>query len=190
MTTQHLDQLVSDLETAFASPSPDGGRIATLLREYAAVHEDWREFAFFSDERYTRNLVHRTESFELLILCWGAGQVSPIHNHEAQDCWMGVLEGSIEEVRYPCPDEVQAGPPPVRGSQAFSRGEVAFIRDDIGLHVVRGAHPDQPGVSLHLYAAPYDECSCYCPETGKITRKRLTNHSVRGRLLEPNATGS
>ena len=182
-TTPALDALVTELERAFAAGSPDGAAIAGLLREYAAREEDWRLFAFFSDEGYTRNLVHRAEEFELLILCWGPGQESPIHNHEGQDCWMGVLEGQIEELRYPTPDEVGTGPPEERGRASFGQGEVAFIRDDIGLHLVRSGQTDQPGVSLHLYAAPYDECSCYCPETGKITRKRFSNHSVRGRLL-------
>ena len=63
------------------------------------------------------------------------------------------------------------------------RGQVAFIHDDIALHLVRSAKADRPAVSLHLYARPFDACNCYCPETGEVTRKELTNYSVRGELV-------
>jgi len=182
--TSPLDRLVADLDEAFASPGPGcGKRVAALLADYAAGSDDWRRYALFDDACYTRNQIAREERFELLLLCWGAGQESPIHNHEGQDCWMAVLEGRVEEVQYPTPAEVLPGPLTPRGSKVFDPSSVAYISDDIGLHLVRSADPAQAAVSLHLYAAPYDECSCYCPETGRVTRKTLSNHSVRGVLV-------
>lgn len=182
MSTVALDGLVEELAREFAGTAR-GQRVAELLGDYARNHEDWREFALFRPESYTRNLVSRDQRFELLLLCWGARQVSPIHNHEGQDCWMAVLDGEVEEVQYCTPEEVRPGPLEPRGAKALGRGQVAFIRDDIALHLVRSAHQDRPAVSLHLYATPYDECSCYCPETGTVTRQSLTNHSVRGELV-------
>ena len=40
---------------------------------------------------------------------------------------------------------------------------------------------------LALYAKPYDACNCYCPESGEITRRELTDHSVRGELVPQKA---
>ena len=182
MSAPHLDALVEALRTDFAAEARGAG-IADRLGRYAREHVDWRPWALFDEVSYTRNLVARDERFELMILCWGPGQVSPIHNHEGQDCWMAVLEGDIEEVRYPTPTQDAAGPLEPSGSQVFGRGQVAFIRDDIGLHLVRSAASDRGGVSLHLYAAPYDACNVYCPDTGRVTRRALVNHSVRGRVL-------
>lgn len=177
-TTPQLDRLVEDLERAFANGCRRD-EIATLLRRYAADHEDWRAFATHSDEHYTRNQVARNEHFELLLLCWAADQESPIHNHEGQHCWMAILEGHVEELRYCCPGEVRPGPLEPLDAATFAKGEVAFIQDEIGLHVVRSAK-GAPGVSLHLYADPYDACNVYCPETGTLTRKTLRNDTVRG----------
>ena len=56
------------------------------------------------------------------------------------------------------------------------------IVDDIALHLIRPA-AGQRGVSLHLYAAPYDHCNVYCPDTGEITRRKLSDYSHRGQLL-------
>lgn len=181
--TQELDGLVAWLREVFQDgpQAAPGKEIAARLAAYATTHEDWRAFANFSDERYTRNLVVRDTHFELLVLCWGAAQESPIHNHEGQDCWMAVLEGEIEELRYCCPEDVRPGPLEPHGARSFTAGSVAFIKDEIGLHLVRSAHAERTGVSLHLYAAPYDYCDVYCPDTGQITRKRLQNDYENGR---------
>jgi cysteine dioxygenase len=176
-----LDRLVSALEECFAG-SPKGPGAAALLAGYAAAEDDWRRLARWSETRYTRNLVAHRADFELLLLCWGPGQESPIHNHENQNCWMGVLDGEIEEVQYAFPRPEQSGPLDALRSRVCAVGQVAFIRDEIGLHLVRG-YQGQPGVSLHLYAAPYEACNVYCPQTGRVERVRLGYHSVRGELV-------
>ena len=57
-------------------------------------------------------------------------------------------------------------------------------RHEMGLHLVRPWPPGRAsGVTLHLYSLPYDDCNCYCPETGQVTRRRLGHYSVRGRIL-------
>jgi cysteine dioxygenase len=180
--TLALDALVRSLHAEFAGAAR-GARVAELLGGYARAEEDWRAFAFFSAQQYTRNLVALDARLELMLLCWGPGQASPIHNHEGQDCWMAVLDGAIEEVRYPEPDG--PGPLVAKGSATFAAGEVAFIRDEMGLHLVRPALSASSGVTLHLYSSPYAECNCYCPETGRVTRKKLGHHSVRGQVLTP-----
>ena len=108
LTNQALDSLVDALRDEFRTHAR-GARVTELLGEYARAHEDWRAFALTSSEHYTRNLVARDEHFELMILCWGPGHESPIHNHEGEDCWMAVLDGALEELRYPMPDEGSSG---------------------------------------------------------------------------------
>ncbi len=97
---------------------------------------------------------------------------------------MAVLDGDVEELRYRMP-EAGTGALDPHEAKVYGVGQVAFIHDDIGLHLVRSAQRDRPAVSLHLYAAPYDACNCYCPETGHITRTKLVNYSERGRLVAP-----
>lgn len=183
MTTPALDGLVGDLTARFRQ-GPQGGAVAEILGAYARSSKDWRGFALFAPQHYTRNLVVLNDLFELMILCWGPGQESPIHNHEGQDCWMAVLDGEMEELRYLIPSGAGPGPILAKSTHRFASGQVAFIRDEMGLHLVRPTRASAlGGVTLHLYAKPYDECNCYCPETGRVTRKKLGHHSIRGRLL-------
>jgi cysteine dioxygenase len=182
LSTPALDALVQQLEDEFRGRAR-GARVAELLGAYARAHRDWKSFALSSEEHYTRNLVTRAPRFELMILCWGAGQASPIHNHEGQDCWMAVLDGAVEEVRYDWPKAETPGPLRAKGTLRFDAGQVAFIRDEMGLHLVRPASSSPSGsVTLHLYSLPYEDCNCYCPDTGRVTRKKLGHYSVRGRL--------
>ena len=82
----------------------------------------------------------------------------------------------------------QFGPLGSKGTLGFHAGQVAFIRDEMGLHLVRPSRSSSSGgVTLHLYSSPYDECNCYCPDTGTVTRRKLGHYSVRGQLMTPGA---
>lgn len=160
-------------------------RAARLLAAYASEHGDWRRYALFDAEVYTRNLVARHADFEMLVLCWSAGQASPIHNHAGQHCWMAVLDGEIEEVLYPVPGTPRPGPLEPLRSRRYRPGEVAYIDDEIALHRVRPAQGFD-GVSLHLYSKPIDTCRIYDESTGRVEERALAYHSIEaGRPLRP-----
>ncbi len=157
-----------------------GPKAAAILAAYAAQHDDWRAYAHLAPGAYTRNLVARNEWYELLVLCWDRGQTSPIHNHAGQNCWMAVLEGRIEEIQFH-PPAGGAGPLATGSTRTLEPGRVAFINDDIALHLVRPA-AGQKGISLHLYSRPIDTCNVYDPDSGRVVARRLEYHSVGGRI--------
>lgn len=76
-----IDILVNDLTHAFETHGK-GEIIQQLLEKYIQNNNDWREYAHFCPHKYSRNLVARTKMYELMVICWGEGQRSPIHNHE------------------------------------------------------------------------------------------------------------
>ncbi len=171
-----IDQLCCALEAEF-DRDPRGPGVPKLLSRYQADHEDWRSWTHFSQQRYTRNLVARCGSYELLLLCWEEGQESPIHDHADQRCWMGVLQGELEEVHYRTP---AAGGIEQGRVQPFQAGQVAFIDDDIAFHLIRPR--GGRAVSLHLYSNPIDTCRIFCAETGRAETVAMGYHSVRGQL--------
>lgn len=49
--------------------------------------------------RYTRNLVDEGNGrFNLMVLCWGEGHGSAIHDHANAHCIMKILQGELCEV--------------------------------------------------------------------------------------------
>ena len=174
-----MQQLVTDLLAEFER-DPRGRKAAQRLAQYGASAVDWKRYAHFDPGVYTRNLVARNEHFEMLVLCWSAGQQSPIHDHSGQHCWMAILDGLVEETQYRLP--TQPGALIEGASKTFERGQVAYIHDDIGLHRVRPAGGAN-AVSLHLYSRPIDVCKVFDPATGRVLEKTLLYHSVDGRTV-------
>ena len=177
MTQQPLDRLLHDLDSAL-SEDAHGTRVAKLLESYAREAADWRRFAFFEATYYSRNLVRQTDLFELIVLCWGPGQRSPIHDHAGQRCWMAVLDGEVRESMFRVAAGAHTGLAngPVR---TVGRGQVAFVVDDLGWHRIE-SHNHAPAVTLHLYSRPIRECSVFDEDRGVITRKKLSYHSIGG----------
>lgn len=173
-----IHSLVDDLVGELAS-DPQGRGVARRVAEYARAHDDWRSFARFDPQTYTRNLVARNEHFEMLVLCWSPGQESPIHDHAGQHCFMGVLEGSIEELQFAFPHSAAGAPLRAGAARRFARGGVAYIHDRIALHRVRPAGGGS-AVSLHVYARPIDVCKVFDEVTGAQLQRQLTYHTAVG----------
>lgn len=54
--------------------------------------------------RYTRNLVDRGNGkYNLMALCWGEGHGSAIHDHADAHCFMKMLQGELQEIRFEWP---------------------------------------------------------------------------------------
>jgi len=174
-----LVALCEALDAAFEE-DPRGGGVPGLLEAYTSAHSDWEAYRHFVDGGYTRNLVRRTEDYELLLLCWGAGQESPVHNHMGQRCWMSIVEGEVEEVHFRRQEE-EPGPLIEGPTKRFSKGQAAFINDEIALHLVRGAD-GEAAASLHVYSKPYDVCLIYDRQTGEESAKPLTYDRIAGAL--------
>jgi cysteine dioxygenase len=178
MNPDPLDFLLADLDRALAEEGRSA-KVTRLLAEYAqSGADDWKRYAFFEANYYSRNLVRLSDVYELIVLCWGPGQRSPIHDHAAQRCWMGVLEGRVRETIY----RVGESTPPTAGpAREFAAGGVAFIVDDMGWHRIEPVG-DAPAVTLHLYSKPIRECRVLDEGSGTILHKRMSYHSVGGKV--------
>lgn len=179
MSDTSLHSLVRSLDRALREPDRTGStKVAGLLAAYAAQQQDWRDFARFREECYARNLVTACGLFELLVICWQPGQVSPIHDHQGQRCWMAVLEGGMRETQF----HATPGQPLREGrTSVLEAGQVAYIHDDIALHEIAPAGPES-GVTLHLYSKPIRECRIFDRSTGQESVRGLVYHSVEGVL--------
>ena len=182
MIQSTIDDLCTDLQQELRR-DPQGPRVARILTEYSSDLSvgdlNWRDWVFFEEQTYTRNLVHRCGEFELLLLCWEPGQESPIHDHAGMQCWMAVLEGGMQEVHYQ--PGAENGPLVEGRVQTFECGQVSYIVDAIALHLVRPMRGES-GVSLHLYSSPIDACRTFDPLTGESRLTEVGYHSVRGEL--------
>lgn len=68
--------------------------VKDLMTKYVSDPEDLRKEEKWSNETYTRTLLDSgNDHYNLMLLCWGPGQKSPIHNHPNSHCFMKTLKG-------------------------------------------------------------------------------------------------
>lgn len=85
--------------------------------------------------RYTRNLVDAGNGkFNLMILCWGEGHGSAIHDHADAHCFMKMLKGELSEVRYAWPNGSQPHAADTDDAQPIASTEAPHIGGDGPAH--------------------------------------------------------
>ncbi|KAF2356515.1 Cysteine dioxygenase type I [Trinorchestia longiramus] len=138
--------------------------------------------------RYTRNLVDEGNGkFNLMLLCWGPSQASCIHDHTDAHCFMKILSGELEEVRYEWPENApptDCGGMRMVGKTPLHTNGVCYINDSLGLHRVCNPSDSDPAVSLHLYCPPFSSCQVFDEVTGKRTKCPVTFFSKYGKKIK------
>lgn len=100
-----LSDLVSALHREFESNYVNIEMVNHLMLSYKSNPREWRKYAKFDRYTYTRNLVDAGNGkFNLLILCWGEGHGSSVHDHADSHCFMKMLKGDLREKRYEYPN--------------------------------------------------------------------------------------
>jgi cysteine dioxygenase len=90
-----LSELIKHLEAGCGAVGP--AKMRDILERLVISAEEVRVYALFSDKRYARNLVHKTAQFEIMIMCWHAGQRSSIHDHAGSLGGLKILHGALTE---------------------------------------------------------------------------------------------
>jgi len=112
----------------------------------------------WSSDFYTRNLIKRDDKYELMFLCWNPDQISPIHDHAGQSCWVKILKGDCEEKLYLL-DEKNNKLKLIKTAK-LGPSEQSYIHDDIALHSLQNVGKDKM-IGVHLYLNPIDTCFVY-----------------------------
>ncbi|XP_049620069.1 cysteine dioxygenase type 1-like isoform X1 [Syngnathus scovelli] len=101
-----LKELIQKLREIFQDDHINVDEVRELMESYRSNPEDWKKYAMFDKQGYTRNLVDEVKGkFNLIVLCWGKGHGSPIHDHSKSDCFMKMLQGELKETQFDWPKE-------------------------------------------------------------------------------------
>ncbi|KAI1725739.1 cysteine dioxygenase type I domain-containing protein [Ditylenchus destructor] len=186
-----MEKLISDIREIFQDDHINTMDVRRVLENYKSNRADWQKYAHFDPHKYTRNLVDiGNGKFNLLILCWGPGTGSSIHDHTDAHCFVKVLEGSLLETRFAWPetcgedDEENAKPMVETGSDVYTTNGVTYISDNIGLHRMENPSHSDPAVTLHLYIPPFEHCQIFDQRTGKKAESIVTFYTKYGQKVD------
>ena len=185
MELMSIDQWVKQLcaipEKEFTVP-----RVFDFTSRKAIEPQTLTPYLFYAKSHYTRNLIHKCELFEVLAICWDVGQVSRIHNHRDQNCWMVTPIGClrVQNFRVESRDPLH-GSCKLIPSEAYDMDAThpAVVQPDEPVHQVLNLPAfNQQATSVHIYSYPYSTCEVNSLDKGAYADVPLHYSSEYGKL--------
>jgi predicted metal-dependent enzyme (double-stranded beta helix superfamily) len=168
LQTAGPDALVHSLETAVELGDPEAivprvKRELERLIAAGAIPLDER-FRRARPDTYARRLLHRDpqDRYTAIVMTWGPGQGTALHDHSGIWCVEGVLEGAIDVTRYDLRGESDG---------AYDFAEVERLRAEVGsagalippfeYHRLANALAERPSITLHVYGGEMTSCHVF-----------------------------
>ena len=152
-------------------------QILDLLKSAPVASDTLAPYLNWNRQHYTRNLIDRTPLYELIAICWEVGQVSSVHNHRDQNCWMAVPIGRLVVQNYrTISQDLESGKCKLEATDTVEMNpdEPCSVDPREPVHqVINPREFNLRAVSLHIYSQPFDSCVVYSPEQGTCGEIKL-----------------
>ena len=128
----------------------------------------------FAHDAYARNLLCRTSSFELLVLCWRPGQESTIHDHAGALNAIRVYAGELTSRTFSRSSGAASGAGPVAqdGEERVPADGHMVGLDRHGIHQLANTSA-RDLVTVHVYAPALMELNVYSTTSADVERRPL-----------------
>ena len=139
---ENVKELIQDL-----AGKPERTTPALVCQKVATELERHIDRVVYSSDRYMRHPILLWDEWEVMLIAWKSGQITPIHDHRGVMGGMSVLSGALSEERFGTPQSK----PELFDSRNRAEGDLS----DIGPTVLHRLAPTTPtAVSLHVYRPP------------------------------------
>ena len=154
-----LAKLINVLKNDCSVMNP--ARMQDILNRLAVTAKEVQPHALFSEKRYARNLVYKDREFEIMIMCWKAGQRSSIHDHAGSLGGIRILQGELTE----CLFERAANGMIKSLSSADYAIEDTRVEETSLVHQISNLQAENgTTVSVHIYIPPLVRMNVYSLE--------------------------
>jgi len=182
-----IQDFVSELRKLPESAFARIGAIHQFLKHTPVMSDTLAPYLTWDRQHYTRNLIDKTPLYELVAICWEIGQVSSVHNHRDQNCWMAVPIGRLMVENYRVLEQDLAhGKCKLETADTVEMDPTHPCAVDPLEPVHRVYNPrefNQRAVSLHVYSRPFDTCVVYSAEQGTCGEIKLHYTTAYGKPL-------
>jgi len=165
-----IQDFISELRQFPESAFVHTTELLAFLQRTGVQPETLSPYLHWDRQHYTRNLIDKTPLYELIAICWEVGQVSSVHNHREQNCWMAVPMGRLQvENFHLASQDLEQGVcklTPTETVEMSPARPCAVDPSDPVHRVVNARQFGERAVSLHIYSRPFDTCVVYSPEQG------------------------
>jgi predicted metal-dependent enzyme (double-stranded beta helix superfamily) len=125
-------------------------------------------------EGYARRLLHRNDrlGYTAVVMTWGPGQRTPLHDHAGIWCVEGVVQGRMDVTQYDLLEEAAAAYRfEAKGCVHAAVGSAGCLIPPFEYHILANAL-DEPSITLHVYGGEMTTCHVFDPvENGRYVRR-------------------
>jgi len=158
-----LTELIKVLQGQPSTIGPAGMR--EILERLVISPEEIKAHALFSERRYARNLVHKTDGFEIMIMCWNSGQRSSIHDHAGSLGELKILSGELTESLF---EKAPNGMIKSLRSVDYSVGNIRIEETSLIHQISNLQGEDRQSISVHIYLPPLVRMNVYSLEDPSV----------------------
>jgi cysteine dioxygenase len=186
-TTVPISEFVQRLRVFPASAFDVTEEIRGFMASNPVDEASLAPYLTWNKQHYTRNLIDKTALYELIAICWEPGQISSVHNHRDQMCWMAAPIGKlvVENFRVGF-QNIEAGECQLEASnrvEITAENPCAVDPMEPVHRVINPREGNQRAVTLHVYSRPFDTCVVYSPEQGTCGEIRLHYNTAFGKAV-------
>ena len=182
-----VDELVGKLRALPVSAFDEIEQVRSLLAEIPVAELSLAPYLTWDRQHYTRNLIDKTDLYELVAVCWEVGQSSSVHNHRGQNCWMAAPVGKLRVENFHVEfQDIETGKCRLLASNTveLSLNNPCAVDPREPVHrVINPREANQRAVTLHVYSRPFDTCMVYSPEQGTCGDIKLHYNTVFGQAV-------
>jgi cysteine dioxygenase len=183
-----VENLVAKLRSLPVSAFDETEQVRSLLAAMPVSEESIAPYLSWDRQHYTRNLIDKTQLYELVAVCWEVGQSSSVHNHRDQNCWMAAPIGKLQVENFRVEfQDAETGKCRLVASNTveLSITNPCAVDPKEPVHrVINPREANQRAVTLHVYSRPFDTCMVYSPELGTCGDIRLHYNTAFGKAVE------
>ncbi|MCB9169547.1 MAG: cysteine dioxygenase family protein [Flavobacteriales bacterium] len=143
--------------------------LGEVFQEADLLLEELLPYATWNEKHYTRNPVVRTSDFELMLICFGPGQATSIHDYDVAEAWVRPIAGVLTEERFTVSSEQVLRR---TRSRPITPGTVSHLRPRHSIHRYFNATTER-AITLNLYAAPLKKWRIYDERSGASASRAL-----------------
>jgi cysteine dioxygenase len=182
-----IDELVQKLRALPNSAFDGVEQVRDLLAATPVDESTLAPYLTWNRQHYTRNLIDKTDLYELIAVCWDIGQSSSVHNHRDQNCWMAAPIGKLVVENFHVGfEDIDAGKCALQASnkvELTAENPCAVDPQEPVHRVLNPKEANQRAVSLHVYSRPFDTCVVYSPDQGTCGDIQLHYNTVFGKAV-------
>lgn len=135
-----------------------GPGLIELVQRLVVTEREISQYASFREQHYSRNVICKDGTFEILMICWKSGQRSLIHDHGNSFGAVKVLQGVLTESLFELAPNGMIKP---SSSRDYQPGDIQ-IETQSTIHQVSNLQPPSlTTISLHVYAPPMVRMNIY-----------------------------